>query len=265
MESPRRIAEDVYILPSSLEIPGLGLLPINAYVINGEEPVLVDTGLHQDRGAFERALGSVIDPADLQWIYLTHPDQDHVGSLRDILDAAPQARLITTFLGFGILNLFMELSPSRLYLLNPGEALDLGDRSLHCIKPPIFDNPATTAFYDDRTAALFSSDCFGALLERPAEEAAAIAREERREGQLRWATIDAPWLHKVAPSRLAADLDEIRAWGPEHVLSAHLPPAHGMTDELLATAARAASAPSFVGPNQAALEAMLMGAPVGAR
>jgi len=265
MESPRRIVEDVYLLPSSMEIPGLGLLPVNSYLINGEEPVLVDAGLHQDRGAFERALESVIDPSDLQWIWLTHPDQDHVGSLRDILDAAPQARLITTFLGFGILNLFMELSPTRLYLLNPGEALDIGDRSLHCIKPPIFDNPATTAFYDDRTAALFSSDCFGALLEHPAEEAAAIALEERREGQLRWATIDAPWLHKVEPSRLAADLDEIRAMRPEHILSAHLPPSHGMVDELVATAARATSAPRFVGPNQAALEAMLMGAPVGAR
>jgi hypothetical protein len=159
----------------------------------------------------------------------------------------------------------MEVPMPRVYLLNPGEALDIGDRSLHCIKPPIFDNPATTAFYDDMTAALFSSDCFGALLSAPAEEAADIARDERREGQIRWATVDAPWLHKVEPSRLAADLDEIRALRPEFVLSTHLPPAHGMIDELVATAARATSAPLFVGPNQAALEAMLTGAPAGAR
>jgi glyoxylase-like metal-dependent hydrolase (beta-lactamase superfamily II) len=265
MQSPRSVAEDIHILPSYLPIPGLGTLPVNAFVIKGEEPVLVDTGLHQDRGAFSSALGSVIDPADLRWIWLTHPDQDHVGSLRDILDAAPQARLITTFLGFGILSLFMEVPPARVYLLNPGEALDIGDRSLHCFQPPIFDNPATTAFYDDRTEVLFSSDCFGALVQVPVDEAAAIAMDERREGQIRWATIDAPWLHKVEPSRLAADLDEIRALRPEIVLSTHLPPAYGMIDELVATAARAASAPRFVGPNQAALEAMLTGAPVGAR
>ena len=265
MESPRYVAEDIHVLPSYVPIPGLGTLPVNAYVITGEEPVLVDTGLHQDRGPFIDALGSVIDPADLRWIYLTHPDQDHVGSLRDILDAAPRARLVTTFLGFGILNLFMELSPSRLYLLNPGEALDIGDRTLHCIQPPIFDNPATTGFYDDRTAALFSSDCFGALLEAPADAAAAIPLEARREGQLRWATIDAPWLAKVESARLARDLDEIRALRPTYLLSAHLPPACGMVDEILATAARATAAPRFVGPNQAALEAMLTGAPVGAR
>jgi flavorubredoxin len=194
---------------------------------------------------------------------LTHPDPDHVGSLQDILDVAPEAWLITTFLGFGILSLFMELPPTRAYFLNPGEALDIGDRRLHCIKPPIFDNPATTALYDDKSEILFSSDCFGALMQEPADNAAAIAAEKRREGQIRWATIDAPWLHKVEPSKLAAELDEIRALRPEIVLSSHLPPAYGMIDELVATEAGAASAPRFVGPNQAAFEAMLMGAGVG--
>jgi glyoxylase-like metal-dependent hydrolase (beta-lactamase superfamily II) len=260
MESPRRVVKDVDILPSHMAIPGLGTLPINAYVIKGEEPLLVDTGLHQDRGAFLNALGSVVDPADLEWIWLTHPDQDHVGSLQAVLDAAPRARLITTFLGLGILGLFMDVPLSRVYLLNPGEALDIGDRTLHCIKPPIFDNPATTAFFDDRTGALFSSDCFGALLAGPVDDASAVPLDERREGQLRWATVDAPWIHRVEPARLARDLDEIRALRPDVVLSAHLPPAHGMIDELVATAARAASAQPFVGPNQAALEAMLSGA-----
>jgi glyoxylase-like metal-dependent hydrolase (beta-lactamase superfamily II) len=239
-------------------------VPVNAFVIRGEEPVLVDTGLHQDRGAFEHALGSIIDPADLRWIWLTHPDQDHVGSLRDMLDAAPRARLITTFLGVGIMSLFMELPLNRVYLLNPGEALDVGDRTLHCLRPPLFDNPSTTAFYDDRTGALFSSDCFGALLQAPAEDAAAIRTEERREGQIRWATIDAPWIHNVDPDRLATELEEIRALRPELVLSSHLPPAMGLIDELVDTAARAPMAPRFLGPNQAALDAMLA-APVGAR
>jgi glyoxylase-like metal-dependent hydrolase (beta-lactamase superfamily II) len=264
MEAPRTVAHDIHILPSFAPIPGLGMLPVNSYVIKGEEPVLVDTGLHQDRGAFFEALESVLDPVDLRWIYLTHPDQDHVGSLRDILDAAPRARLITTFLGFGILDLFMDVPLTRVYLLNPGEAVDIGDRTLHALKPPIYDNPATTGFYDDRTEALFSSDCFGALLQTPFDAAAAIPLEERREGQLRWASVDAPWLQKVEPSRLARDLDEIRALRPALLLSTHLPPAEGMIDELLVTAVRAAGEPGFVGPNQAALEAMLAGAPVGA-
>jgi glyoxylase-like metal-dependent hydrolase (beta-lactamase superfamily II) len=38
-----------------------------------------------------RALASVIDPADVRWIWLTHPDRDYTGGLFDLLDAAPLA------------------------------------------------------------------------------------------------------------------------------------------------------------------------------
>src|SRR5579862_2059719 len=206
MEDTRRVAGDVYLLPSHLPIPGLGVLPVNAYVIKGEQPVLVDAGLWQDRESFLDAVGSIVDPHDLRWVYLTHPDQDHVGSLSRVLEAAPQARLITTFLGFGMLNLFMELPPTRAYFLNPGESLDIGDRTLQCLKPPIFDNPSTTAFLDSRTRALFSSDCFGVLLEAVPEDAADIAPADRERGQTLWATVDSPWLHKVDGSKLAQEL-----------------------------------------------------------
>jgi flavorubredoxin len=83
MHAPRQVTSDVYVLPSEVPTPGIGVLPVNAYVIKAREPVLVDTGLHQDAGPFMSALESVIDPGDLRWIYLTHPDPDHVGSLRN--------------------------------------------------------------------------------------------------------------------------------------------------------------------------------------
>ena len=41
---------------------------------------------------------SQIEPADVRWINLTHPDRNHVGSLLGVLGAAPNAHLITTFL-----------------------------------------------------------------------------------------------------------------------------------------------------------------------
>jgi hypothetical protein len=52
----------------------------------------------------------------------------------------------------------------RVYLLNPGQSLDVGDRTLTGLRPPLFDNPATVGLYDDRSRTLFSSDCFGAPL-----------------------------------------------------------------------------------------------------
>jgi flavorubredoxin len=257
---------DIEVLTSNIAIPGFGLVPVNAFVIKGQEPILVDTGPVIERDEFMTALRSVIDPADLRWIWLTHTDFDHIGCLHQLLDEQPQIRLITTFLGVGIMSLTAPLPMDRLYLLNPGQKLTVGDRTLAAFKPPAFDNPSTTGFLDESSGVLFSSDCFGALLQEVPENAADLTDEQLREGQVFWATVDSPWLHKVDEAALAKDLDAIRAMKPAMVLSSHLPAASGdMTDRLLASLAAAPRAQPFVGPDQAALEQMLKGMTAGGK
>jgi flavorubredoxin len=150
------------------------------------------------------------------------------------------------------------LPMDRVHLLNPGQQLTVGDRTLTAVKPPVFDNPATTGFHDDKSGALFSSDCFGALLQAAPENAAELSDQELREGQVFWATVDSPWLHKVDEAVFAKELNGIRDMDPALVLSSHLPAAPGsMTERLLASLAAAPAARPFVGPDQAALEEML--------
>ena len=269
MEPTRQITEDISILPSFFPIPGFGIVPVNAFVIKSSEPVLVDTGLNMDRGSFMQELERTIDPAEIRWLWLTHPDLDHVGSLQEMLRRAPEMKLITTFLGYGILSLAADqIPPDRIYFLNPGESIDVGDRQLTAVKPPTFDNPATTGFYDRKSRVFFSSDSFGALLQEPAEDAGDMAAEALRQGQVTWTTVDSPWLHKVDEGKFAAELNTIRQMEPAMVLSSHLPPAKAMTDTLLQALVDASRAEPFVGPNQAAFEAMIAqmtgAAPVGA-
>ena len=92
-----KAAPDIDVLTSSFPIPGFGLVPINAFVLHGPEPVLVDTGAVVERDEFMTALRSVIDPADLKWIWLTHTDFDHIGALPQLLDENVDLRIITTF------------------------------------------------------------------------------------------------------------------------------------------------------------------------
>lgn len=257
MESPRRVTADIDILPSYFPFPGVGLVPVNAFVLKAREPVLVETGLQQDHDAFLDALRSVIDPMELRWLWLTHPDPDHIGCLRTLMESIPHLKLITTFLGYGELSLSGPMPLERLHLLNPGESLDVGDRELTAFKPPTFDNPATTGFFDGKSRALFSSDCFGALLQSPANAADDIAPEELRAGQTLWTTIDSPWLHKVDEAKFARELDGLRRMEPSYVLSSHLPPARACTNALISTLAGVPKAEPFVGPNQAALSSML--------
>jgi flavorubredoxin len=259
------VAPDIDVLSMLFPIPGFGSLPINAFVLKAREPILVDTGAPLDgagadaTASFMAALRQVIEPADLKWIWLTHADMDHVACVHQILQEAPTARVATTFLTLGRMSVFHPLPLDRVHLLNPGQSLDLGDRTLTSVRPPSFDAADTAGAYDSKSRAFFSADCFGALLAAPAQTAADVPPAQLQQGQLLWATIDAPWLHGVDATLFAASLDRVRQMDPELILSSHLPPAHRMTEQLLSVLAAAPTATPFVGPDQAALHKMLSG------
>jgi flavorubredoxin len=251
----------VEVITTTAAIPAFGSIAINAFVLHGSEPVLVDTGTVAGAGEFMSALESVIDPADLRWIWLTHTDFDHIGSLGTLLEANPDLRVITSFVGVGIMGLSsVPLPMDRVYLVNPGQSVTVGDRRLTAVRPPVFDNPITTGFIDDRSGVLFSSDCFGALLPEVPEDASDLDTDVLRAGQVHWATIDSPWVHRVDRDAFGLALDQVRAIEPTMVCSSHLPPAPGaMLDVLLGSLAMAPDADPFVGPDHAALEMMLAG------
>lgn len=255
---PQTVDADTQALTAYLPVPGLGVLPANAFVIHAREPVLIDAGVVAlAEPGFEK-LCSAIDPGDLRWIWLTHTDHDHVGCLARLLEVAPKARVVTTFLGMGKLGLgSTPVPPERVYLLNPGQGLEVGDRVLRGLRPPCFDAPETTAVFDARTRNLFSSDCFGAVLPAPFESARDIPETQLQQGMDVWTQVDAPWLSWTDPGRFATSLRELRALQPRQVLSAHLPPAPGMLDALCEGLDRARQAPAFVGPDQQALEQTL--------
>lgn len=248
----RRVGADTDLLPAYAPLPGLGILPVNAYLIHAREPLLLDTGLAALGDDFMASLRAHIDPAALRWIWLTHADADHVGNLRAVLAAAPQARIVTNYLGVGKLGL-QQMPLDRTWLINPGQTLDLGDRRLLALRPPVYDAPETMAAYDTRSGHLFSSDSFGAVMAQPAETAADIDARERHAGQVLWARIDAPWLAQTSPAHLAAAGRALRELQPTQILGSHLPPARGLDEALVASLEAARQAPPFVGPDQAAL------------
>ncbi len=256
-----KVGDDVTVINDNLEVPGLGFLPINAYVLHAREPMVVDTGVGLPDRDFLATLSTVIDPTTVRWIWLTHPDRDHTGGLFKLLEAAPQARLVTTFVGAGIMSTERPLPIDRVYLLNPGQSLDLGDRTVHAFRPPLFDSPATVGFYDDRSRTCFSSDCYGAPM-ATAELAGTtdvreVPAEQLRGAQLLWAAVDSPWVHNVDTTAYMRTVRTISDIDCATVLSTHLPPAIGLAEQLEGMLAAAPTADPFVGPDQKALEAML--------
>ena len=243
-----QINSETTVFTSILPIPGVGVLPINAFLIKGEQPVLIDTGMFPEHDAFLEALGSVIDPKDIAWMWITHGDRDHTGALTTLLDLAPNARVATSFITVGILSTGSEPIPvERAYLVRDGSTLDIA---------------GTLGFYDPKQKLTISSDFLGAALptsdDALADDIASVVDDDVTAGQLLWGSADSPWVHSTDETKFASSLSTFAARGEmSTVLSTHLPPIRGNVDRHLKTLAMLPGAAPFVGPDQAALEAML--------
>ncbi len=259
MNKPYLAIPDIGVLPAHFPIPGAGYLPVNAFVIKAKEPVLVDTGMGIDTEEFMKTLEAIIDPRDLRWIWITHDDADHTGSILKVLEAAPRAKLVANSLAVLRMSTAWPVPMPRVYWLNPGDSIDAGDRTLTAVRPPLFDNPTTIGIYDDKAASFFSADCFGAIIPSPVQNIGEVSDEALEQGMISWASADSPWLHMVEPKVFVHALDRIREIAPKTVFSAHLPPAGGKTEQFLQWLAQVPASTPFITPNQAALEQILAG------
>ncbi len=250
MNDPYQVAEDVYILPSHISIPMVGVLAVNAFLLLGVEPVLVDTGLARESDEFLEALGAVIDPRKLRWVWLTHDDGDHTGSLGKVLEMAPEAEVMTHALAALRLSASWPLPLGRVHALTAGEHIKAGARNLQAVKPILFDNPTSVGLYEAASRTLFSVDCFGAFLPHEGKDAGEFSPEELAQGIIGWETSDSPWVSLVDREKYQAQLDALRTLAPSLVLSSHLPPARDITDRLFDTVALLPDAPPFAEPNQ---------------
>jgi flavorubredoxin len=254
---PYQAGPDIDVVPAYFPILSMGFLAVNAFVIKAQEPVLVDTGMGIESEEFMKALESIIDPQDLRWVWLTHDDADHTGNLQKVLEAAPSARLAANSLAVLRMSTAWPVPMHRVYWLNSGDSIRVGDRKLTAIRPPLFDNPTTIGIYDNKSEVFFSADCFGAIVPSPAQNADDVPEGDLVQGVISWASADSPWVHMVEPGVSSQALDRIRQMAPQMILSAHLPPAQGKTEQLLELLARVPTSTPFVAPNQTALEQIL--------
>lgn len=253
MDAAYRPTDDVHVLPTSLAVPGVGNLIINSYVLLSAEPVLVDTGIATDSDAFVDTLSSILDPADLRWIWLTHDDIDHTGNLERIMQLAPAARLVTHGLAALRMATWWPVPLDRVHAIRPGDRLDVGDRHLRAVRPPVFDNPMSAGVVDERTGAFFSVDAFGAILPTTSQDAADVPGDELLAGMMTWATFDAPWGHLVDRDQFGRALDEVRKLAPTGIFSSHLPAAHRTSvDSFLKVLEALPDAEPFVAPDHVA-------------
>ncbi|MDY0148469.1 MAG: FprA family A-type flavoprotein [Kiritimatiellia bacterium] len=134
----------------------------NAYLVRGTDKVaLVDTVDPETWDVLQRQLEEV-DTVD--YIVAQHAEQDHSGCIPHVLAKYPAAKVVTNTKAKGMLMDLLDLPEDCFMIVQDGDTLDLGGKTLEFILTPWVHWPETMCTYLTEDRILFSCDFFGSHL-----------------------------------------------------------------------------------------------------
>ncbi len=253
---PTRIAPETFLVHDH---DGEGqdpvLVPLNCMVIRSAQPVVVDTGVPWSSEQVVADVFSLVDPEDVRWIYVSHDDIDHTGSVNTLMERCPNATLVVNWFMTKRMGLTLECGPERWRWLADGETLDVGDRVLHAVRPPIFDSPTTRGLFDPTTGVYWSSDCFATPMLTPTVDVGELDPTFWLDGVAMFDSYISPWLEIADHARFQRTVDRIEALDPRVIAGCHTPAITGANvARAIANCRRIPGATVPPPPDQAVLE-----------
>jgi flavorubredoxin len=152
----RRLFDELIPLPNGTSY--------NAYLVRGSEKIaLIDT---VDPGKTGDLLDNLQEAGvtKIDYIVSQHAEQDHSGSIGDILEIFPQAVVVTNEKCKGMLMDLLLLPEKKFQTVTDGQTLELGGKTLEFIFAPWVHWPETMLTYLREDKILFSCDFLGAHL-----------------------------------------------------------------------------------------------------
>lgn len=255
---PTEIAPDTFLVHDH---HGEGTDPVsvglNTMVIRAAEPVVVDTGVMENRDQFLEDVFSLVEPRDIRWVFISHDDVDHTGNLNALMEQAPNATVVTNWFMHERMGATLEVPIDRWRWMQDGDTLDVGDRTLHLVRPPIFDSPTTRGLFDPTTRVYWASDAFAAPMPQPVRHAAELDRAGWVAGIHTFAQYVSPWLELVDDARYQRTVDRIDALRPEVIVGCHSQVIEGdLVAEAIAATREAPRAEVAPQPDQTVLDAI---------
>ena len=226
---PTRVAADTYVIHQVQEALGEPLFVyLNSMVIRAQEPVIVDTGTPSNRAQWMEDVFSLVEPRDVRWIFLSHDDVDHSGNLEQVLDACPNARLVCSWAMIERHSNCMSFPLDRCRWVMHGESFAVGDRTLHALRPPVFDSPTTRGLYDPTTGVYWAVDTFATPLPDPGLGIADLDPEFWREAMAMFAFgAVSPWLAMLDPVKYGRHVDTVQGLDLTTIACCHSPVIEG--------------------------------------
>lgn len=226
---PTQIAPDTWVIHSIQ--PALGqplFVYLNSMVILGAEPMIVDTGTIANRDQWLKDVFSLVEPEDVRWIFLSHDDVDHTGNLDETLSACPNAQLVCNWAMVERHTNCFAFPHGRCRWIMDGEALDIGDRTLQAVRPPVYDSPTTRGLFDPTTGVYWAVDAFATPLPDPHASVADLDDEFWDYGLMLFALgAVSPWLSLVDEVKFGRYVDRVQRLDIKTVACCHSPVIEG--------------------------------------
>jgi flavorubredoxin len=226
---PTRIADETFVIHQVQPALGAPLeIYLNSMVIRGAEPVIVDTGTPANRTQWLEDVFSIVEPADVRWIFLSHDDVDHTGNLDEALAMCPEAQVICNWAMVERHSNCFEFPLHRCRWVVDGESFDVGDRTLHAIRPPVFDSPTTRGLYDPTTKVYWSVDTFATPLPDAGMGIADLDPDFWAEGLMLFALgAVSPWIALTDPVKFGHHVDKAQGLDITTIAACHSPVIEG--------------------------------------
>ncbi len=152
----RRLFDELIPLPDGTSY--------NAYLIKGSEKnALIDTVDPPKKDILIENLNKA-NVKKIDYIISNHAEQDHSGSIPEILKLYPQAKVVTNSKCKDMLKELLLIPDDKFQVINDGDTLSLGNKTLEFILAPWVHWPETMLTYLKEDKILFPCDLFGSHL-----------------------------------------------------------------------------------------------------
>ena len=152
----RRLFDELIPLPDGTSY--------NSYFIRGSEAnAMIDTVEPELVDKYLKNIDQLgID--ELDYIISNHAEQDHSGSIPYLLERYPEAKVVTSEKGKGMLIDLLEIEEDKFITVSDGDNISLGDKTLEFLETPWVHWPETISTYLKEENILFPCDFFGSHL-----------------------------------------------------------------------------------------------------
>ena len=134
----------------------------NSYVITDEKVAVFDSVDKNFGAEWLDNIQAVLNGRSPDYLIVQHMEPDHSANVAAFMEKYPSAQIVASARAFVMMkNYFRTEFPERKIVVDDGDTLSLGGRTLRFIAAPMVHWPEVLLTYDETNQVLFSADAFG--------------------------------------------------------------------------------------------------------